>query len=158
MAGEEADVAMIDSPEERFASRLPAYLASLEGISEDGKRILFLDLLRDVFGVDLANFEIEQHVYGGRVDAILGALVFEFKRDLAPDLADAEAQLSRYITDLRMQHPGRSYTGVATDGVRVLAFRPEYDAQGHVTALTPIGEIDLAQKSLDTTQAFFWLD
>ena len=148
----------MEPAEERFAHRLPDYLASLEGASEDGRRILFLDLLRDVFGVDLAHFQIEERVYGGEVDALLGALVFELKRDLGRAQAEAEAQLSRYITDLHKTYPGRSFTAVATDGVRIMAFSPEYDAQGHVTALAPRGEIDLSQKSLDTTQAYLWLD
>src|SRR3972149_2512353 len=95
LAVEEANHDMMDSPEERLAQRLPVYLSSLAGANEDTRRIQLLDLVRDVFGVDLAQFQIEERVYGGRVDAILGALVFEFKRDLARDQPDAEAQLSR---------------------------------------------------------------
>ncbi len=45
-------------------------------------------------------------------DTLLGDLVFEFKRDLGAAQADAEAQLSRYITDLHRQHPA------------ILAFQP----------------------------------
>lgn len=51
----------------------------------------------------------------GRVDALVGRTVFEFKSDLRRERADAESQLERYLAD-REAATGERYVGVATDG------------------------------------------
>lgn len=103
------------------------------------------------------DFELEQRVFRGRVDAVLGRLVFEFKQDLAPSaLSEAETQLRRYLSDLHQQYPEATYTGIACDGLRFYVYRASYQDNSEAT-LEPIGSLDLERAS-DPLQAFLWLD
>ncbi|MBI4233420.1 MAG: hypothetical protein HY686_03170 [Chloroflexi bacterium] len=129
-----------------FGERLRDYVGKLDaGLGHDARRERFLGFLKDAFAVDLSAYQIEERVFTGPVDAILGALVFEFKRDLAQEGADAESQLKRYISDLRREHPGKAYTGIACDGLRVRAYTPLYE-ENEVTVreVRLVGELDLA--------------
>jgi len=144
-------------PVRGFQAGLQDYVARLgESASHDARRFIFLAWARDTFGIDFARLETEKQVYRGRVDALLGNLVFEFKRDLERERADAESQLARYIADLSARHPGAAYTGVATDGLRFRLYMPIFDG-GALTRLQPIGELDL-QKEPDAEAAFLWMD
>ena len=51
----------------------------------------------------------------GRVDALVGRTLFEFKSDLRRERADAEAQLARYLGE-REAATAERYVGIATDG------------------------------------------
>jgi hypothetical protein len=57
----------------------------------------------------------------GRVDALLGRTVFEFKRDLRSEAADAEHQLAEYLSE-RERATGQSHFGIATDGVDFIPY------------------------------------
>ena len=67
----------------------------------------------------------------GRVDALVGRTVFEFKSNLRRERSDAEEQLTRYLTE-REAATRERYTGVATDGATFIV----YDLQdGQLTML-----------------------
>ena len=134
---------------------LQDYLALVSAAgSHDARRFRFLTFAREALGVDLQEVEIEHHVYRGRVDAMLGHLVFEFKSHLDSELLDAEAQLARYIGELRSRHPGAAYTGVATDGVGFRLYAPV--SADEPPTLEEIGEFDLSRSEPEA--AFLWLD
>ncbi|MBI4339424.1 MAG: hypothetical protein HY680_05675, partial [Chloroflexi bacterium] len=151
-----------------FPSLLQAYLASITpDTSHDARRIAFLDLLRQALGIDLRQWEVEVPLpspsgvgrrYRGEADTLLGDLVVKFKKSLARETEDAQAQLKRYVSALHQEQPDRAFTAVATDGLHVIAYRPQYDAQGEVAALDPLGELDLSREGLDAQAAFLWLD
>lgn len=67
------------------------------------------------------DFEVPVPEVRGRLDALFGATVFEFKRDLRSERADAEEQLERYIGD-RERAARRRYLGIATDGAEFTAY------------------------------------
>jgi hypothetical protein len=71
---------------------------------------------------DLAiSFEVPVPDVQGRIDALFGSTIFEFKRDLRRELRDAEQGLARYIAD-RESATGRRYLGIATDGAEFIAY------------------------------------
>ena len=80
-------------------------------------RTLLYQLLTDGLHADDVNIDFERQVpeVRGRIDALLGRTVFEIKRDLSLEKADAEAQLSRYLPQ-REAETGQRFTGIATDG------------------------------------------
>src|SRR5579862_6797610 len=58
------------------------------------------------------DFEIPVPEVRGRMDALFGSTIFEFKRDLRVEQVDAEDQLRRYLGD-RERATGRRYLGIA---------------------------------------------
>jgi hypothetical protein len=71
---------------------------------------------------DLAiSFEVPVPDVRGRIDALFGSTIFEFKRDLRRELNDAEEGLTRYLGD-RERATGRRYLGIATDGAEFIAY------------------------------------
>jgi N-6 DNA Methylase len=154
---------------EQFNDSLADYIRSIkESSSEATIRHRCLEFLQDSLGVSLipssslserggrVDFELEQRVFRGRVDAVLGRLVFEFKQDLASSSNEAEAQLRRYLSDLHQQNPEATYTGIACDGIRFGVYRASYQDSGEST-LERIGNLDLEQV-YDPLDAFLWLD
>ena len=69
----------------------------------------------------------------GRLDALLGRTVFEFKSDLRTERSDAESQLLRYLPQ-REKDTGELFVGIATDGA---AFIPYHLRQGQLVGMEP---------------------
>ena len=104
-------------PASRFQAVLHDYAARLrESASSDARKAIFIAWAWGVFGIDFDRVEDEKQVYKGRVDALLGDLVFQFTQDSEKEERDAEAQLLRHISHLLARHRGATYTGVITDG------------------------------------------
>ena len=57
----------------------------------------------------------------GRIDALLGRTVFEFKSNLRSETPAAEDQLTRYLTG-REAETGERYVGIATDGATFVLY------------------------------------
>lgn len=72
------------------------------------------------------DFEVPVPEVRGRMDALLGATVFEFKRDLRAELPAAESQLKRYIGQ-KEKDEKRRFLGIATDGADFYAFEKKAD-------------------------------
>ncbi|MDA2916737.1 N-6 DNA methylase [Nitrospinae bacterium AH_259_B05_G02_I21] len=86
-------------------------------------RVLVHELLVSEIGVQSTEIEFERPLpeVRGRLDALLGCTVFEFKRDLRAEKRDAEEKLSRYMRQ-RERETGERFLGVATDGASFLAY------------------------------------
>ncbi len=80
-------------------------------------RALTHALLVDGLGASSRDIDFERPLpeVRGRVDALLGETVFEFKSDLRRERRDAEEELTRYLTD-RERTTGLRFVGIATDG------------------------------------------
>ena len=93
-------------------------------------RVLVHRLLVDGLGAESPDIDFEKQVpeVRGRIDALLGRTVFEFKTDLRREGGDAEKGLTRYLTD-RESQTGEKYVGIATDGADFIAF---FLRDGHV--------------------------
>ncbi|MBI4333406.1 MAG: N-6 DNA methylase [Chloroflexi bacterium] len=104
---------------DKFTTIWTGYLHDLgKAGSHTAIEALFLDFVQKAFGIPLNKYKLEERVYGGRIDALLGNLVFEFKRDLVKERIDAETGLHHYISQLKEKNPSSTYTGIATDGVK----------------------------------------
>ncbi len=79
-------------------------------------------LLVDHFGAAAAEIVHEQRIEArSRVDTLLGNTVFEIKRDLRQEDADARDQLARYLEN-RERVTGEQFCGIATDGRTFAAY------------------------------------
>ena len=108
-----------------FAEKLQSYLENLASarkkqVSERQISHLFLGFISDAFGVNYEDVELEHRVTmtrvqkHGYVDALLGDLVIEFKRDINTDLGANIDQLTNYMRDMPALH---RYVGMLTDGI-----------------------------------------
>ena len=80
-------------------------------------------LLTDGLGVPRTDVQLEARIpeVRGRIDALLGRTVVEFKSDLRRERSDAEEQLKRYIAQ-RESDSGERYVGIATDGPDFISY------------------------------------
>jgi len=125
-----------------FDKQLEQYLDDVERAnSEASKAYLFYEFSRNVFRqINVEYLEklfpvLEKHlatksstlVVRGRVDAFLGNLIIEFKKNLdKKKLDEAESELRRYISILWTQQKTHriSYIAIATDGISFVSYRP----------------------------------
>lgn len=86
-------------------------------------RALVYELLVNGLGASSTEVDFERPVpeVRGRIDALLGRTVFEFKSDLRTETPDAEEQLARYLAD-REAATGQHYVGIATDGATFVPY------------------------------------
>ena len=79
-------------------------------------RALLHRLIVDGLGAESRDIDFERRVpeVHGRIDALLGRTVLEFKSDLRRERGTAEEELTRYLTD-RQGATGHDYVGLATD-------------------------------------------
>ena len=101
--------------------QLVSELASRPG--HEKVRVLVHRLLVDGLGANSADIDFEKQVpeVHGRIDALLGRTVFEFKSNLERERKDAEEGLTRYLSD-RETRTGERYVGIATDGADFIAY------------------------------------
>ena len=101
-------------------------------------RTLVYRLLVEGLGArsDQVRFEEPLPEVRGRADALLGRTLFEFKRDLRAESADAESQLARYIGQ-KQKDTGEHYIGIATDGAVFIAYELRGETVVELTRYTP---------------------
>src|SRR3989304_8522245 len=80
-------------------------------------RALVYELLVNGLGARSTEVDFERQVpeVHGRIDALLGRTLFEFKSDLRREKRDAEGKLPDYLAQ-REKETGTHFVGVATDG------------------------------------------
>ena len=86
-------------------------------------RSLIYELLVNGLGASSTEVDFERRVpeVHGRIDALLGRTLFEFKTDLRREQQDAESQLPGYLSQ-RQTETGTHFIAVATDGATFLAY------------------------------------
>ena len=108
-----------------FAEKLQTYIENVRSarksqVSERQISHLFLGFISDAFGVKYEDVELEHHVTmtkvqkHGYVDALLGDLLIEFKRDINTELGSNIEQLRNYMRDMPDLH---RYVGMLADGI-----------------------------------------
>src|SRR3990170_8671984 len=77
-------------------------------------RVLVHSLLVEGLGASSTEIDFEKPLLEvrGRLDALLGNTVFEFKRDLRRERTDAEEKLSRYVPE-RERQTNAHFVGIA---------------------------------------------
>jgi len=146
--------------------------------SEASKSYFFLEFTRNVFKEVNADYSeklypmLEKHLKGkakslivkGRLDAMLGNLIIEFKKSLDDkSREEAESELRRYVSILWTQQREHrvQYVAFATDGINFVCYRPRADpSEAEVIPddvfLDEIDKINLQET--DSAFAFVWLD
>ena len=108
-----------------FAEKLQTYIENVTSArksqaSERQISHLFLGFISDAFGVSYEDIELEHHVTmtkvqkHGYVDALLGDLLIEFKRDINTKLGSNIEQLRNYMRDMPELY---RYVGMLADGI-----------------------------------------
>lgn len=163
----------------KFEKSLEHYLKDVEQAnSEASKAYLFLEFSRGTFKqIDADYLEklfpvLEKHLKGtaktivvkGRIDAFLGNLIIEFKKNLdKKSQEEAESELRRYISVLWTEQKTHRvpYVAIATDGIHFVSYRPrtspeEEEVTPDDIELDPIDRLDLMK--IEPGAAFVWLD
>ena len=142
-----------------FAEKLQTYIENVtrarkSQASERQISHFFLAFISDAFGVSHEEIELERHVTmtkvqkHGYIDALLGDLLIEFKRDINTDLGANIDQLANYMRDMPELH---RYVGMLTDGIE---FRTYVLNKAH--EVKEVDEFIIA--SADAEVAYLWLD
>lgn len=86
-------------------------------------RALVYELLVNGLGASSTELDFERRVpeVRGRIDALLGRTVFEFKSDLRRERRDAETKLPGYLAQ-RESETGSHFVAVATDGATFISY------------------------------------
>jgi len=118
----------------------------------DTRRHLFLNFLREAFGIDPVEVELEHKLrvgeLRGRIDALYRHVIVEVKTDFDNERADAQRELKKYFTS--RPRPAE-YIGIVTDGSRFESWH-----LNHTGDLASISEITL--RASDPLAAWRWLD
>ena len=116
---------------------------------------VFLNFITDAFGVQYEDLDLEHRITmtkvkktRGYVDALLGDLVIEFKRNIETALGENIEQLRDYMRDMPRLN---RYVGMLTDGTRFRTYVLDdaFEAK-------EVDHFDIAKVDADT--AFLWLD
>ena len=84
-------------------------------------RTLVADLLRHGLGVRFLDHEVRVPEVRGRIDALFGATLFEFKSDLRREDGDVQARVPDYLRE-RERQTGQRWVAIATDGATFAAY------------------------------------
>lgn len=137
------------------AAAVPEFLRQMKSaIAEhkhhDHRRAILIEFLRDGYGIELDEVELEHNVKTdearGRIDLLYRHLVFEVKRDLEKEDADVKDELRKYLD----KTGGDRSVALATDGKRFDAYRLSGD---QVTPFASLKTDDVSDQEL-----FDWLD
>jgi hypothetical protein len=154
-----------------------AHLSQRPDLSEYARGVAFVQLLKDLL-IDADPQFLQDYLGGmehslagpktalynrGRVDALYGNLVIEFKRNLPKSLLEAEEQIRKYLALLysKAEERARPFIGIATDGIQFVAYAPRMmpDAAQPASEDIRLVEIERANfESLSPEEAFYWLD
>ncbi|MEW6142573.1 MAG: N-6 DNA methylase [Chloroflexota bacterium] len=100
-------------------------------------RALVYQLLVDGLGARSSEIDFERSVpeVHGRIDALLGRTVFEFKSDLRRERSDAERKLPDYLARREVE-TGQHFIGIATDGAAFLPYELRQGVLRQLPSLT----------------------
>jgi len=112
---------------------LPNYILDVKSKhSENAKAFSFSSFIQKVYGIPTEDLDLEVPVKStvrklkGRVDAIFGNLIIEFKKDLESEIEDAEYKLSKYLLAYHESQPNVRYVGIANDGTHFVVYLPVF--------------------------------
>jgi len=165
-------------PVKSFEERLPDYVHEIESAnSESTKAFNFLNLVKEVFVGIKADYphvlspKLEKYVKSkgsqvmirGRIDALLGNLIVEFKMRLDErSLTEALKQLRTYLAVLWTEAETRvRYIAMVSDGIRFRVYQPSTgEINGSILPedirLEEVNTLNLKEER--PQEAFKWLD
>jgi methylase of polypeptide subunit release factors len=146
------------------ATRFYMFLPEIyKGIKPEYANKVFRELKLERSVVDRVAPRGKTIIVRGRIDSLLGNVIFEFEKDLSKTLEEAQEQLRQYTAALWNSSKYRvQYTCIATDGISFRPYRPHTDVPENQKvkedeiSLDPREPIDLHQA--DPVNAYFWFD
>jgi hypothetical protein len=154
---------------EELEQELPVYIEAVKGKnSENSKAVYFSSFITKMFNVKPEEMEYEEPTKSyflglrGRIDALLGLLILEFKKDLRTAISVAEEELKKYLQSYHEKFPGTDYIGIATDGVLFKVYQPvfEFSDTHEKIAVTGLEEIDSLDLDIEKNveKIYLWFD
>jgi len=152
---------------ERLRQELPQYLIrAYNAKSQPSKEFVFASFIQKTFGITPEDFSEKMEVavvskvllVRGRIDAVFGNLLFEFKVDLDRELDDAKVEFTKYFQALKEKHPTTSYIGIATDDIKFKVFKPTFNKNGKIQRIVEIDSLNLEQEKVHPEKVYLWFD
>lgn len=147
---------------ELLEKELPKYIHEIKSKhSENAKAIAFSSFIQKVFDVESIDLDFEVPIktevmeLRGRIDAVFGNLIIEFKKDLRRSLEEAKEELTKYFQAYHEKFPNSRFIGIANDGIRFRVYLPVFH-NNVVENVEEIDKIDLEVSSVE--KVFLWFD
>ena len=145
----------------KLEDALPNYIKEVKSKNQEAaKAYTFSTFIHDVFGVQSRDMDFEKPVKSevlqvrGRIDAVFGNIIIEFKRDLKQGLDTAKEELQKYF-QAYLENSQTDFIGIANDGINFKVFYPVLNNK----IVTDIEEIDSINIENSTPQkVFLWFD
>jgi hypothetical protein len=141
---------------------LSSYLTEIKNKhSENAKAVAFTSFIEKVFDIESRDLDFEVPIkttvmeLKGRIDAVFGNLIIEFKKDLRSNLETAKDELLKYFQAYHEKFPDTNYLGIANDGILFKVFHPIYE-NNKVSKVEEIDQIDLERRTHE--EIFLWFD
>jgi len=121
----------------------------------------FSSFIQKVFDIESKDLDFEVPIKSevmemrGRIDAVFGNLIIEFKKDLTRSLDEAKEELKKYFQAYREKYPETNYLGIANDGIKFEVYQPII-IKNVVKDIDKIDEINLETSS--PYDIFLWFD
>lgn len=140
---------------------LPKYIHEIKSKkNENAKAVAFSFFMQKIFDVESIDLDFEKSVktkvmqMRGRIDAVFGNVIIEFKKDLPSGLETAKVELKKYFQSY-LEKSETNFIGIANDGIHFKVFYPIIDSN-EVIGVEEIDAIDLEKRS--AKEIFLWFD
>jgi hypothetical protein len=158
---------------------IPTYLEEVEQSNSESARshrfAMLMQQLMDVVPGTLKTYTAgietqlkikdDDLVLRGKADNLFGNVVIEFERKIPQKRAEAEEQLQRYVAILWSHEAPDArtpYLGIATDGVRFIAYTPVLTNPAAKTVTPAMVQLQVLEETdwtrLKPQEVFYWLD
>jgi len=152
---------------EKLRQDLPEYLVRARNArSQPSKEFLFASFIQKTFGITPEDFSDKMEVpvvskvllVRGRIDAVFGNLLFEFKVDIDRELDDAKKEFTKYFQALKEKYPTTSYVGMATDDIKFKVFKPTFNKNGKLQKIVEIDSLNIEKEISQPEKIYLWFD
>ena len=146
---------------ELLEKELPKYIHEVKSKrQENAKAFAFSSFMQKVFNVESKDLDFEKSVktevmqLRGRIDAVFGNVILEFKKDLSASLEIAKEELLKYFQTY-LEKGETSFLGIANDGIHFKVFYPVIE-NNIVVKIEEIDKLDLEKNTVK--EIFLWFD
>lgn len=146
---------------EILEKELPDYIHDVKSKhQENAKASAFSSFMQKVFDVESKDLDFEKSIktevmqMRGRIDAVFGNIIIEFKKDLSSGLETAKEELIKYF-QAYLEKSETNFLGIANDGIHFKVFYPVIK-NNKVIDVEEIDSLDLEKSS--TEKVFLWFD
>ena len=147
----------------KIEEKLEDYIKEIKSKNQEAaKSHTFSNFIHDVFNIDSKDMDYEKSVKSeilqvrGRIDAVFGNIIIEFKKDLDQGLPKAKEELLKYF-QAYLEESRNNFVGIVNDGIKFKVFIPIIkEGSNRVSDIQEIDELDLEKNTAE--QIFLWFD